>query len=132
MKSIELTDRDHERLMLLAKAWQISAGEVVRRLLEDFVKPDQEATTRDGMTGSEEAVPIYANYGGHRIDAVYYPATTRVEVTSGVLANRSYKSPSGAAIGVVQAYNPNVHPNRNGWSFWFIAENDQALQTIRP
>lgn len=62
---------------------------------------------------------------------MYFPETKRVEITSGVLAHRSYKSPSGAAVGVVQAYNPSVNPNRNGWSFWFVADSDLALQTMR-
>jgi hypothetical protein len=55
-----------------------------------------------------------------------------VDITNGVLNGRSYRSPSGAAIGVVQALNPEVHPNRNGWNFWFIAENGKTLATIRP
>lgn len=128
MKRIELTDRDHERVVLLARAWEISEGEVVRRLLDRFVEPG----ISPGEEDDAEAVGIYADYEGTHVEAVYRPATKRVEITSGVLQGRSYRSPSGAAIGVVQALNPNVHPNRNGWSFWFIAENGQALQTIRP
>jgi hypothetical protein len=77
-------------------------------------------------------VAIFADYEGNHVDAIYHRATKRVDITSGVLRGRSYRSPSGAAIGVVQAHNPTVQPNRNGWSFWFIAENGQALQTIRP
>ncbi|WIY05507.1 hypothetical protein QRX60_17260 [Amycolatopsis mongoliensis] len=68
--------------MLLARAWHISAGEVVRRLLDNFVK--------------------------QHIEATFNPDTKRVAITTGELAGRSYKSPSGAAIGVVQALNPHV------------------------
>ncbi|MGC7100401.1 hypothetical protein ACPZ19_37455 [Amycolatopsis lurida] len=132
MKQLDLTDSDYDRVMLLARAWQISGGEVVRRLLDDFVSADRSAATIGDQGPVENSVAIYADYGGTRIEAVYYEATKRVDITSGVLAGTSYKSPSGAAMGVVQALNPNVHNNRNGWSFWFIAENGKALQTIRP
>lgn len=128
LKHIELTDRDHDRVVLLARAWEISEGEVVRRLLDRFVAMDDDAKENEPF----EAVPIHADYEGTHIEAIYHPGSKRVEITNGLLRGRSYKSPSGAAIGVVQALNPNVHPNRNGWSFWFITENRQALQTIRP
>lgn len=117
--------------MLLARAWQVSGGEAVRRLLDDFVKVDEKVTTASGSETPTEGVYIYADYEGNHVKGVYHGATKRVDVTSGVLKGRSYKSPSGAAMAVVQAYNPNVHANRNGWSFWFIAENGAALQTIR-
>lgn len=128
MKLIEVADRDHERVTLLARAWQATEGEVVRRLLDEFAKPSH-TTSSEGKT--LDGVPVYADYEGSHIEALYYPSTKRMDITSGALSGRSYKSPSGAAIGVVQAHNPNVHPNRNGWSFWFLAENGQALQTIR-
>lgn len=131
MKQLDLTDSDYDRVMLLARAWQISGGEAVRRLLDDFVNTvgAQGAVVQKP---ADDGVPIYADYGGERVEAIYHKATKRVDITSGVLAGHSYKSPSGAAMGVVQALNPNVHNNRNGWSFWFIAENGEALQTIRP
>jgi hypothetical protein len=128
LKHIALTDSDYERVVLLARAWEISEGEVVRRLLDRFVTAGDDT---DEESAPDDAVPIYADYEGTRVEALYHPTTKRVEITSGVLKSRSYKSPSGAAIGVVQALNPNVHPNRNGWSFWFVAENGQTLQTIR-
>jgi hypothetical protein len=127
---IELTDSDHERVMLLARAWQISGGEVVRRLLDDFVKVDDTVTGH--QKPPDDAVQVYADYEGNHIEAIYRTTTKRIDIISGVLKGRSYKSPSGAAIAVVQAHNPAVHPNRNGWSFWFVTETGQALQTIRP
>ncbi|GAA4536701.1 hypothetical protein [Amycolatopsis samaneae] len=130
MRTLELADGDHERVMLLARAWQISGGEVVRRLLDDFAQGS--GTTSGPSRPPSDGVPIYADYEGNHIEGVYHKATKRVDITSGVLSGGSYKSPSGAAMAVVQAHNPNVHANRNGWSFWFIAENGAALQTIRP
>ncbi|SFQ17694.1 hypothetical protein [Amycolatopsis rubida] len=130
MNQLDLADSDYDRVMLLARAWQVSGGEAVRRLLDHFVR--EVGTPAAGQEPADDGVPIYADYGGERVEARYHKATKRVDITSGVLAGRSYKSPSGAAMGVVQALNPNVHNNRNGWSFWFIAENGEALQTIRP
>ncbi|MGW7531686.1 hypothetical protein [Amycolatopsis sp. NPDC054798] len=131
MKQLNLADSDYNRVMLLARAWKISGGEAVRRLLDDFVSVDGTAAAGSEQP-ADDGVPIYADYGGVRVEAIYHKATKRVDITSGVLAGHSYKSPSGAAMGVVQALNPNVHNNRNGWSFWFIAKNGEALQTIRP
>jgi hypothetical protein len=130
VRKLELTDRDHERVMLLARAWQISGGEVVRRLLDDFARPDDATTEYEQPP--DDGVQIYADYEGNHIEAIYYAATRRVDIVSGVLNGRSYRSPSGAAIAVVQAHNPTVHPNRNGWTFWFITKTGQALQAIRP
>lgn len=130
MRDLELADRDHERVMLLARAWRISPGEVVRRLLDDFVKVDGERPAAQ-QTEPLDGIRIYADYEGQHVEATFSPATKRVVITSGALAGYSYKSPSGAAIGVVQALNPNVHPNRNGWSFWFIEETGATLQTVR-
>lgn len=129
MRAIRLPDHDHERVTLLARAWEISEGEVVRRLLDRFVQPPSLATTGDAS--ATDTIAIYADYEGRHIEAIFHRATKRVDITDGVLAGRSFKSPSGAAIGVVQALNPNVHPNRNGWSFWFLKASGEALQNIR-
>ncbi|MFC9251206.1 hypothetical protein [Amycolatopsis thailandensis] len=131
VKMIQLTDRDYEQVRLLARAWEISDGEVVRRLLDDFAKPGPGALP-DGLPATSDDVPIYADYEGTHIEAIYHTTTKRVDITNGMLGGQSYKSPSGAAMAVVKAYNPKVHPNRNGWDFWFITKNNEALQTIRP
>lgn len=128
---LQLADTDYERVRLLARAWEISEGEVVRRLLDDFAKPDVTASS-EAVPQISDDVPIYADYDGSRIEAIYHESTKRVDIVNGVLAGQSYKSPSGAAMAVVKAYNPKVHPNRNGWDFWFITKNDEALNTIRP
>lgn len=129
MRSIHLPDHDYERVALLARAWEISEGEVVRRLLDRFLQPSPPAATGDAPAA--DTVAIYADYEGQHIEAIFHRATKRVDITDGVLAGRSFKSPSGAAIGVVRALNPNVHPNRNGWSFWFLKANGEALQSMR-
>jgi hypothetical protein len=127
VEPFELDEDVRQQVRLLARAWSVRESEVIRRLLSAFV--NQDPVTVAGV--SAEPVAIYADYEGHHIEAEFHPATRRVIVTSGPLTGRFFKSPSGAAIAVVQALNPNVHPNRNGWSFWFIQENGRALQSIR-
>ena len=127
MRSINVTDGVHERVALLARAWGVSEGEAIRRLLDEFVRSNQRVTAPEPDT----EIPVHAVYEGNRIDAIYHPKTKRVDVVTGVLAGQSYKSPSGAAIAVVRAHKPNVHPNRNGWTFWTITKSGDLLQTIR-
>lgn len=132
MRSISVTDGVHDQIALLGRAWGYSDGEVVRRLLDEFSTSDR----RPGDTNTSHApavsVPVHAIYEGNRIEGVFHPDTKRIDITTGVLAGRTFKSPSGAAIAVVQAHNPEVHPNRNGWSFWVVTESEKWLQSIRP
>jgi hypothetical protein len=132
VRSISVTDGVHDRIALLARAWGYSDGEVVRRLLDEFSAPTRHLDSGDLPDESGgHGVPVHAVYEGNRIEGVFYPGTRRLDITAGVLAGRSFKSPSGAAIAVVQAHNPEVHPNRNGWSFWVVTESGKWLQTIR-
>ncbi|WP_156755100.1 hypothetical protein [Actinokineospora pegani] len=130
MPSIQVSDSDLARLTLLARAWQTTESDVVRRLLDDFSRPSP-ATAEHPDAPPTSHVPIFALYQGHRIEAVYDRATKRVEITSGPLKGQAFKSPSGAAISAVQSINPTVHPNRNGWGFWFLRDGGKALNTIR-
>jgi hypothetical protein len=129
MKAVSVPDPDYDRITLLARAWEVSEGEVVRRLLDRFLEPSPPAAAIDSRAGDE--VAIYADYKGQHIDAVFHRTTKRVDITTGALAGRSYKSPSGAAIGIVQALNPSVHPNRNGWLFWFLKANGETLRSLK-
>jgi hypothetical protein len=113
----------------LARAWKITEGAVVARLVEHFVEQPASEQLRTKAPGS--AIPIYVVYDTTRIDATFDPATKSVTITSGKLKDRAFASPSGAAVAVVSAYNPSVNPNRNGWSFWFLAESGELLQTVR-
>lgn len=127
MEPFELDEDVRQQVRLLARAWGVREGEVIRRLVNAFVNQD-EVPVADAPV---QPVAIYADYEGHHVEAEFHPATKRVSVTSGPLTGRSFKSPSGAAIAVVQELNPTVHPNRNGWSFWFLQENGRSLQSIR-
>src|SRR4051812_39621448 len=113
MGDVTISQHVHERIALLALAWGISEGEVVKRLLDDFQESGQR---RQEMTDGR--VNVHAVYEGSRTEGVFDPLSGALEITSGPLAGQRFKSPSGAAVAVVQATNPGVNPNRNGWSFW--------------
>lgn len=128
MNSIDVSDSVHERITLLARAWGVSTGQAIGRLLDEYVQSGDQAAPRE--PGDDE-VPIHAIYAGQRVDATYHRATKRVDSGTGVLAGQTFKSPSGAAMALVQALNPKVHPNRNGWTFWTITKNGEVLETIK-
>ncbi|GAA4197627.1 hypothetical protein [Microbispora amethystogenes] len=77
-------------------------------------------------------VAVYVDYEGHRTQGIYDRATTRIDIISGPLAGRSFKTPTGAARAVVAHYKPGVSPNRNGWAFWMLDDGSgRFLQSIR-
>lgn len=127
MKIVEVTNEVAKDLELLAKAWATTNGDVIRRLLQEYVRPATSPVTTTQASG----IAIHSIYEGRRTEARYDLATRRVDITSGPLAGQSFKSPSGAAIAVVREHNPTVNPNRNGWSFWLITESGKLLQTLR-
>jgi hypothetical protein len=108
-----------------------SAGEVVASLVAAASMP---APARGETEHRESAdrLAVFADYEGHRTQGNYDPKTTRIDITSGPLAGRSFKSPTGAARAVVAHYKPGVSPNRNGWSFWTLDDGSgRFLQSIR-
>ncbi|GHI06980.1 hypothetical protein AQI88_34345 [Streptomyces cellostaticus] len=113
---------------LLARAWNVSPADAVRKLIEHFQRPD--AVTQ-AASAKGERVAVHALYGGVRIEGEYDPVTQTLTVTTGPAAG-DYRTPSGAASAVLQAVNPQVKPNRNGWSFWVVTETGGLLQTLRP
>ncbi|MGW4695274.1 hypothetical protein ACWEO1_23170 [Kitasatospora cineracea] len=128
-KSVPLDDSTYARVRLLARAWGVNEGEAIRRLVEYFEddSEDAPAAPAPAVGGSR---PVHVVYEGNRVEGLYDPATKSLEITTGPAAGW-YKSPSGAAAAVLQAYNPKVAPNRNGWSFFILTESDELLQTIR-
>lgn len=128
MATIEVDDAVKRTVSFAARMADVTEGEILRRLI---AANSLEATERDLR---QEGVPIYADYEGHRTQAVYF-APARVEIIDGPLKGRSFRSPTGAARAIVRHYNPSVNDNRNGWLFWQI-DNDGGprvwLQSIRP
>jgi hypothetical protein len=124
-----IPDNAYDKIQLLSRAWAISDGQTVARLVEHFAQGTTSAPVAAAPSSGQ--IPIYVVYEATRVDALFDPATNAVTITNGSLKDTSYGTPSGAAVAVVSTYNPSINPNRNGWSFWFLAENGELLQTIR-
>ncbi|MEU5361901.1 DUF262 domain-containing protein [Streptomyces sp. NPDC005925] len=101
---------------------------------EELIVEDPAAPTLVGAEvrelRTEHGVEIHAVYEGRRADAYYDPSSRTVTIPSGP-GRGAYDSPSGAAVALVQALNPHVNPNRNGWSFWTVTATGKLLQSIR-
>ena len=126
MQQLTVTEDVYEQITLLTKAWGISASDVIGRLLRDFRGTQAEtAPTKPGQ------VAVHAIYAGSRTEGLYDPAVQSLTITTGPLAGRTFSKPSGAAVALVAALRPGVHPNRNGWSFWVESRTGRRLQAIR-
>ncbi|MEW2613612.1 DUF262 domain-containing protein [Streptomyces sp. NPDC047880] len=101
---------------------------------EELIAEDPTAPTLIGTEvqklRTEQGVEIHAVYEGRRTNAYYDPSSRTVTIPSGP-GRGDYETPSGAAVAVVQALNPHVNPNRNGWSFWTVTATGLLLQSIR-
>jgi hypothetical protein len=128
MKPLTVDDDVHDQVELLARAWSVSEGDVVRRLLDSFRNSSAPA---DISRSDAATVPVHAIYAGVRTEGLYDPVTESLSITTGQLAGRAFSKPSGAAVALVQALSPDVNPNRNGWSFWTLSKTGQRLQSIR-
>jgi hypothetical protein len=128
MATIEVDEAVKRTVTFAARMADVTEGEIVRRLIAT-----SSLETNESDAG-RKAVPIYADYEGHRTRALYF-APSRVEIADGPLKGRSFKTPTGAARAVVRHYNPSVNDNRNGWGFWQIDNGGGSrvwLQSIRP
>jgi hypothetical protein len=130
MPNISVSTTNADRLSLLARAWAVSPDMALGRLLDDFMSGGTAVATEAPDPG-DGALAVHALYGGQRIEGRFFPTSGRLEILSGPCGGRSFKSPSGAAIAVVQAINPTVNPNRNGWSFWIVNDTGRTLQSAR-
>jgi hypothetical protein len=129
---IEVDDQTDRAIEFAARMANISKGEVVARLVERASVPALAPPAGDA-SGASDVINVHADYGGHRTQGTYDPVTTRIDITSGPLAGRSFKTPTGAARAVVAHYNPKVSPNRNGYTFWILSDGSgRSLQRIRP
>lgn len=120
-------DRDtHDRVTLLAAAWDVNESQAVARLVGMFAK------SRNGDAPEESSgIAVHALYAGTRVDGTYDPKAKAVTITSGPLAGQRFKTPTGAARAVVGELRPEVSPHRNGWGFWIVTDTGNPLQSIR-
>ena len=131
LETVEVDLQTYRSLEFAARISGCTAGDVVARLVAVASMP---TSAKEDSKHAEEVsdVVIYADYEGRRTQGRYDPRTTRVDITSGPLATRSFKTPTGAARAVVAHYKPAVSPNRNGWSFWTLDDGSgRFLQSIR-
>jgi hypothetical protein len=123
---VEIDETTDQYLDFAAKIAGMTKGQVIAQLVG--VNPSTEMPT---LTGESGAVPIHADYDGHRTVARFFPGPGRIEIVEGPLAGRTFRTPSEAARAVVNHYKPNVSPHRNGWAFWFVTAGGAPLQSIR-
>ena len=126
MPHIEVDDETDGYLEFASSLTGLTKGQLIAQLV---------AKSRAGgapeTQGKPQAVNIHGDYLGHRTEAHFIPGPGRIDITSGPLAGRSFRTPSEAAREVVKSYNPDVSPHRNGWSFWVVSSTNAPLQTIR-
>lgn len=122
----KLSPSTYERVTDLSAAWEISVDATIVRLIDHW-----KATTTAPAASDGDEVRIHALYGGQRADGIYRRSTKCIDIVSGPGAGCSGLKPSPATAEVIKAVNPGVSASRNGWTFWIINQNGQALQTIR-
>lgn len=132
MGDIQLDPETHERLSLLALAWEIDEGQAVARLIARLgsIKSNGSGS---GSGDAPVSVPVYMEYRGQHVDAEYYPKTQAMTIMTGPapLPGRRFKKPSPAACEVVRVIAPEIDPHRNGWKHWHVTETGDPLQSIR-
>jgi hypothetical protein len=124
---IEVDDETDGYLEFAASLTGQTKGQVVAQL----VARSRIKAAGEGSDSRPSVVKIYCDYAGYRTQALFHPGPGRIDIEDGSLAGSSFRTPSEAARAVVSSANPDVSPHRNGWSFWLIAANGKALQTIR-
>ena len=127
MPNIEVDQETDEYLNFAAKLAGVSKGQIVAQLIAQFRSTEGSGATSD----KPEVVPIHSFYEGQHTEALYYRRGGRIEILTGSLAGRTFKTPSEAASKVVATLNPDVTANRNGWTFWVITQSKAPLQSIR-
>jgi hypothetical protein len=131
-ETVEVDEQTYRSLEFAARMSGCTAGEMVARLVAEASLPAPTAREETEHPEGASGVAVYAHYEGHRTHGRYDPKTTRIDITSGPLTGRSFKTPTGAARAVVTHYKPGVNPNRNGWSFWVLDDGSgKFLQSIR-
>jgi hypothetical protein len=126
LSNLEVAESTAEQIKLLQRAWNASADQVLRRLLDAFMNTEP-------MPRGEAVheVRVRCLYEGVWTEGVFEPSSERLLITSGPLKGRQFRSPSGAAAAIVRDLKPGVQPNRNGWTFWTVADSGNLLQTVR-
>ncbi|WFE62634.1 hypothetical protein [Micromonospora sp. WMMD714] len=131
MPAIDVDDETDRYLAFAAGIAGLTKAQVVARLVAQAQAAVQAAGSLDAVDQEPAAVRIYADYSGHRTYGVFVPGPGRIDITSGALAGKSFRTPSEAAREIVKHYNPDVSPHRNGWSFFYLVGTGAPLQSLR-
>jgi hypothetical protein len=129
MAQIDVPDSVAAKIALLAKAWRVSQGGAVRRLVEEFESDLHDEPVDPGVVGKQ--IPVHADYQGAHVEGTYNRTDRSLTITSGPALGHRFPSPSAAAIAVVSALKPGINPNRNGWMFWIVTATGNRLQSVR-
>lgn len=127
MPVIDLKQHTHDRVHLLARAWEVDESTAIDRLVKHFLDGERTGTPSPEV---EDEVPIHAIYRGQRAEGVYNRKTRSITLTEGPVHD-TFAAPSPAAAAFVQEVNPGVSGNRNGWGFWIVTKTGETLQSIR-
>ncbi|KXK58818.1 hypothetical protein AWW66_27625 [Micromonospora rosaria] len=130
MPNIDVDEATDRYLAFAANIAGLTKGEVVAKLVAQ-VQAVGVPVSEEGGDDEPATVRVYADYAGHRTYASFVPGLGRIDITSGPLAGRSYRTPSQAAREIVKHYNPEVSPHRNGWTFFLLAATGAPLQSLR-
>lgn len=129
MPMIEVDQETDDYLSFASQIAGLSKGQIVAQLVAQVRAGSAAGSKKDGKP---DAVPIHSFYEGHLTEATYYRRGGRIEILTGSLAGRNFKTPSEAAKEVVTLLNPGVSSaNRNGWTFWVVTDTKAPLQSIR-
>ena len=150
MRQIEIEDTTYDRLVVAARLMNLTVGQVIAQLVDRLASdpapqpgPLERATptrttaaytppARVATDPDVEWIPVYKVYKGNRIDGAFSPRSHEVQLKTQPWANKTFPSPTAAAVAVVEHYSGDVResPNTNGRKFWKVEETGKNLHSI--
>ena len=129
MPALTISTRTYDRITDLARAWGITDEAAIVRLIDSWKR----AST--GSRDDEDQVRVHVVYLGERVEGIYHPSTSLMDIVSGPVPSATGLKPSPAAGVVIRAINKargrRVTGSRNGWGFWIVTATGELLQSIR-
>lgn len=116
MRSVQITDEVYIKLLELAIA---NGHKDLSEIISQLVREDEEPENSDAESGIDlytqggqipHGTKLRASYKGRGVEAVVRDGRIWID-------NRSFKSPSAAAIAFARSMG-NSRPSINGWIFW--------------
>lgn len=126
MPTVEVGDSTYGALRIAANAAGVSVADVIDLALRALADTDPRPPSDPWAE-----VGIHAEYLGTRVEARFLPATRRVVITTGPLADTTYATPSAAAGAVVAHHGRRTDTRTNGWRFWRVTDTGAYIETVR-